>query len=157
MKPAVLGVAVLLAATTATFAGTVEPGEVVFADDGSVAESLTGVPGDPAAGRKAIGSKKIGNCVACHQITEMSDVPFHGEIGPSLDGVGERYSEAQIRGIVADAKHTFADTIMPSFYKVDGFIRPGKRYTGKAADDTFGPLLEAQQIEDVVSYLMTLK
>lgn len=157
MKPAVLGMAALIAATTALSAAEVEPGKVAFAEDGSVAMSLTGVPGDPAAGRKAIGSKKIGNCVACHQITEMSDVPFHGEIGPSLDGVGERYTEAQIRGIVTDAKHTFADTVMPSFYKVDGFIRPGKRYTGKAADETFGPLLEAQQIEDVVSYLVTLK
>jgi sulfur-oxidizing protein SoxX len=46
---------------------------------------------------------------------------------------------------------------MPSFYKTEGFIRPGNAYTGKAADDTFGPLLSAQQIEDVVAYLSTLK
>jgi len=51
----------------------------------------------------------------------------------------------------------FEESMMPSFYKTEGFIRPGKAYTGKAADDTFGPLLTAQQIEDVVAYLTTLK
>ena len=47
--------------------------------------------------------------------------------------------------------------MMPSFYKTEGFVRPGNAYTGKAADDTFAPLLSAQQIEDVVAYLVTLK
>ena len=47
--------------------------------------------------------------------------------------------------------------MMPAYYKVDGFTRPGKAYTGKAADDTFAPLLEAQQIEDLVAFLGTLK
>ena len=82
---------------------------------------------------------------------------FQGNIGPSLDGAGDRWDEAQLRGIVADAKMTFPDSMMPSFYKVSGFIRPGNAYTGKAADDTFTSLLTAQQIEDVVAYLATLK
>ena len=84
-------------------------------------------------------------------------MPFHGEIGPPLDGAGERWSEAELRGIVANAKMMFDGSMMPSFYKTEGFIRPGKAYTGKAADDTFGPILTAQQIEDVVAYLTTLK
>jgi sulfur-oxidizing protein SoxX len=74
-----------------------------------------------------------------------------------LDGAGERWSEAELRGIVANAKMMFPDSMMPSFYKVDGFTRPGNAYTGEAADDSFGPLLTAQQIEDVVAYLATLK
>ncbi len=156
MKPAVLGMAVLFAATTALSAAEIAPGDVVF-EDGEVAQSLTGVPGDPVNGRKVVASKKFGNCIACHTNDEMPDVAFQGEIGPNLAGVADRYSEAQLRGILVNADNTFEDSFMPSFYRVDGFIRPGKRYTGKAADDTFGPLLSAQEVEDVLAYLMTLK
>jgi sulfur-oxidizing protein SoxX len=126
-------------------------------EDGSVAQSLTGQPGNAAEGRKIVGSKKLGNCVACHAVSDLSDVPFHGEIGPMLDGAGDRWTQAELRGIVANAKMMFEGSMMPSFYKTEGFIRPGKAYTGKAADDSFGPLLSAQQIEDVVAYLSTLK
>jgi sulfur-oxidizing protein SoxX len=87
----------------------------------------------------------------------MADIPFHGEIGPMLDGVGDRWTEAELRGIVANAKKMFPDSMMPSFYRVDGYTRPGNAFSGKVADDTFGPLLTAQQIEDVVAYLVTLK
>jgi sulfur-oxidizing protein SoxX len=87
----------------------------------------------------------------------MPDVGFQGSIGPNLAGVADRYSEAQIRGILVNADVTFEDSFMPSFYRVDGFVRPGNRYTGKAADDTFAPLLAAQEIEDVLAYLLTLK
>ncbi|WP_457648580.1 sulfur oxidation c-type cytochrome SoxX [Profundibacter sp.] len=156
MKPAVLGMAVLFAATTALSAAEVAPGDVVF-DEGAVAQSLTGVPGDPVNGRMVVASKKFGNCIACHTNDEMPDVAFQGEIGPNLAGVADRYSEAQLRGILVNADITFEDSFMPSFYRVDGYFRPGKRYTGKAADDTFGPLLSAQEIEDVLAYLMTLK
>ncbi len=143
-------------AATAVSAEDIKPSDVVFSD-GVVEQSLTGTPGDPAAGREIVGSKKLGNCVACHAVSDLADIPFHGEIGPALDGAGERWSEGRLRGIVANAKMSFDGTMMPSFYKVDGFVRPGKAYTGKAADDTFGPLLSAQQIEDVVAYLVTLK
>jgi sulfur-oxidizing protein SoxX len=125
--------------------------------DGAIAESLTGVAGDPVAGREVLGSRSLGNCVACHQVTDLSDVPFHGEIGPMLDGAGSRWSEAELRGIVANAKMMFPESLMPSFYRTDGYTRPGNAFTGEAADSTFGPLLTAQQVEDVVAYLATLK
>ncbi len=156
MKPAVLGMAVLFAATTALSAAEIAPGDVVF-DEGAVATSLTGVPGDPVNGRMVVASKKHGNCMACHTNDEMPDVGFQGDIAPNLAGVADRYSEAQLRGILVNADITFEDSFMPSFYRVDGYIRPGKRYTGKAADDTFGPLLSAQEVEDVLAYLLTLK
>ncbi|MEJ2028252.1 MAG: sulfur oxidation c-type cytochrome SoxX [Limibacillus sp.] len=138
-------------------AGEVAPADVSY-EDGAVAQSLTGVAGDPAAGREIVGNKSLGNCVACHAATDLADVPFHGEIGPMLDGAGDRWSAAELRGIVANAKVMFEDSMMPSFYRVDGFTRPGDAYTGKAADPaTFGPLLTAQQVEDVVASLQTLK
>ncbi|MCG6882366.1 MAG: sulfur oxidation c-type cytochrome SoxX [Silicimonas sp.] len=133
----------------------IKPVDVSFAD-GAVETSLTGTPGDPAAGRVLM-NKGAGNCIACHAVTDLQDLPFHGEVGPMLDGVGDRWSEAQLRGIVSNAKEMFPDTVMPSFYRTTGFIRPGNAYTGKAAEGDLEPLLTAQQVEDVVSYLLTLK
>lgn len=157
MRVCLIAGAVFAASAFGVGAGEIAPAEVSF-EDGAVAQSLTGVAGDPAAGREVVGNKSLGNCVACHEVTDLADVPFHGEIGPMLDGAGDRWSEAELRGIVANAKIMFEDSMMPSFYKVDGFIRPGDAYTGKAADPaTFAPLLSAQQIEDVVAYLSTLK
>jgi len=154
----ILGTAAVIAGmlTSAALAEAVAPTAVKY-DEGTVAMSLSGKAGDPVEGRDIVGNKKKGNCVACHQVTDLSDVPFHGEIGPMLDGAGDRWNEAELRGIVANAKLMFEDTMMPAFYKTEGFIRPGKAYTGKAADETFGPVLTAQQIEDVVAYLKTLK
>ena len=156
-----MGRTLVIAATitvlgTGISAGEIAPTDVKY-EDGAVGQSLTGVAGDAAAGREIVGNKSLGNCVACHEVTDLAEVPFHGEIGPMLDGAGDRWSEAELRGIVANAKIMFEDSMMPSFYKTEGFIRPGNAYTGKAADDTFGPLLTAQQIEDVVAYLATLK
>lgn len=138
-------------------AADVQPSEVVF-DGYEVATSLTGKPGDPEQGRIIMTSKSQGNCVSCHSAEAYADVPFHGEVGPVLDGAGSNWSEAELRGIVVNAKMAFEGTIMPSFYKTEGFIRLGDRYTGKAypEGEAVTPLLEAQQIEDVVAYLMTL-
>lgn len=156
MKRTYLALIALTASAFALSAEEVAPTAVAY-NEGSVEISLSGVAGDPAKGREIVGSKKLGNCVACHEVTDLADIPFHGEIGPMLDGAGDRWSEAELRGIVSNAKMMFEDSLMPSFYKTEGFIRPGNAYTGKAPDETFGPLLSAQQIEDVVAYLSTLK
>jgi sulfur-oxidizing protein SoxX len=152
---------IILGMAISAFSASVAMAEVapenVTYTDGAVAESLTGVPGDPVAGKEAMGSKSIGNCVACHASEMMKDVPFPGTVGPALDGAGDRWSEAELRGIVSDAKKTFEDSVMPSFYKTSGYIRPGDAYTGKAGTEPLPPLLTAQQIEDVVAYLMTFK
>jgi L-cysteine S-thiosulfotransferase len=132
------------------------PKEVVFAE-GAVEASLTGVPGDPANGVKVMTTNALGNCVACHQIAALPDVEFPGNIAPALDGVADRWTEAQLRGIVTNAKMTVEGSFMPAFYKVDGFNRPGDGFTGKAGTEPLAPILNAQQIEDVVAFLMTLK
>ena len=146
--------ALCLTATAAT--AEVAPADVMF-EDGAIAESLTGAAGNAENGRKIMTSKSLGNCVSCHAAEAYADVPFQGEVGPILDGAGSRWTEAELRGLVANPKMTFEGTIMPAFYKVDGFTRPGDAYTGKAAPADLPPLLSAAQIEDVVAYLMTLK
>lgn len=150
-----LGAMAAFAASVA-FAETVNPTDVVF-DDGAVAASLSGQPGDPAVGAEVM-NKGAGNCIACHQVSDLDHLAFQGEIGPPLDGVADRWSVPELRGIVANAKIMFPESRMPSFYKTEGFIRLGDGYTGKAhGDGEVQPLLTAQQIEDVVAYLVTLK
>lgn len=156
MKVSIIALVASVGLAASVNAAEVAPTDVSYTD-GAVEMSLTGVPGNPEEGAKVISSKGLGNCVACHEISAMPDIAFQGMIGPALDGAGDRWTEADLRGIVANAKMMFEGSMMPSFYKDTGYIRPGKAYTGKAADDTFGPLLSAQQVEDVVAYLATLK
>ncbi|MGF1446985.1 MAG: sulfur oxidation c-type cytochrome SoxX [Pikeienuella sp.] len=156
MKALTSALAMLAGGVIAANAGAdVPPSDVVY-QDGAIAQPLTATPGDPVRGREIVGTKSLGNCVSCHQNTDMLDIPWHGEIGPTFDGVSERWSIAELRGIVANSKMMFPGTIMPAFYKVDGFTRPGDAYTGKPATE-ITPILTAQQIEDVVAYLATLK
>ena len=156
MKILIATVAATALSAAAAYAETpVAPGDVNF-EDGAVAESLTGVAGNAANGPDIM-NKGAGNCIACHEVTALNDIPFHGEVGPTLDGAADRWSEAELRGIVANAKLMFEDSLMPSFYKTEGFIRLGDAYTGNAHPGNAEPLLTAQQIEDVVAFLMTLK
>ncbi len=147
MKRTSIALALVLFATGSAFAQTA-PSDVIF-DDGAVAESLTGVAGDAAAGRKIFASRKKGNCLACHVNTDLSDQLFHGEVGPSLDGAADRWTEAELRGLVSNSKMTFEGTIMPAFYRVDGFNRNLEKFEGKS-------ILSAQEVEDVLAYLRTL-
>jgi len=141
---------------TAAFAAETDPKAVKFDDYGAVEASLSGMAGDPEKGAVIMATKSKGNCVACHEISAL-DAPFQGNVGPSLDGAGDRWGAAELRGLVVNAKMMFEGTVMPAFYKVDGFTRPGDAYTGKAGTEPLPPLLSAQEIEDVVAFLATLK
>lgn len=147
-------VAIAVATATGVLAGAaiaaeVKPMDVAFAE-GVVDASLTGQAGDPAEGRKVFMNRKQGNCLACHENADMAEQPFHGEVGPALDGVADRWSAAELRGIVANAKMMFPNTIMPAFYIDAGYTRASDKFEGK-------PILTAQQVEDVIAYLQTLK
>ena len=154
MKHVVTGAALAVAMATSAAADMVAPSDVVF-EDGAVSSSLSGTPGDPASGAEIM-DKGAGNCIACHQVGALSHLQFQGEIGPPLDGAADRWSEAELRGIVANAKVMFEESMMPSFYRTEGFIRPGNEYTGDPVEGDVQPLLTAQQVEDVVAFLMTL-
>ena len=143
-----LSFAAILAATSVQ-ASDVKPMDVAF-NDGAVDASLTGVAGDPASGRSVFANRKQGNCLACHLNNDLSEETFHGEVGPSMDGVSERWTEAELRGIVTNSKMMFEGTIMPAFYVDTGYERPLEDFAGTS-------ILTAQQVEDVVAYLMTLK
>ncbi|KGJ04244.1 monoheme cytochrome C SoxX [Paracoccus halophilus] len=149
----------ILAIGTATGAlAEVAPDDILWQEDGSIAQSLTGTPGSAEEGERVMTTNALGNCVACHTIATMPDVPFQGTIAPELAGAAGRWTEAQLRGILVDAKRTFPDSFMPGMYKVGPFIRPGVAYTGAApaSPDDIEPVLTAAQVEDVLAYLMTL-
>ena len=131
-------------------AETVAPADVQFDEYSAVAASLTGVAGDAANGRKVFMNRKKGNCLACHVNDDMSEQSFHGEVGPELNGVADRWETAELRGIVVNAKKMFDGTIMPAFYRDAGFNRTLKKFDGKA-------ILSAQEIEDLLAYISTLK
>ncbi len=149
MKRLAMAATMLLTVNIGAQAEEVAPADVVY-EEGAVKQSLTGVPGDPAKGREWFSDRKLGNCLACHTNSDLADLPFHGEVGPPLDGVADRWSLEELRGIVSNSKMTFEGTIMPAFYKVAGLNRPLEDFAGKT-------ILSAQQIEDVVAYLATLK
>ncbi len=119
--------------------------------DGKLEKSLTGKPGDPAEGRKSFVNRRLGNCLACHVNKDTAKEQFHGDIGPPVDGVAERYDAAQLRAILVNSKAVFGDqTVMPGFYRTSGFNHIRKEFEGKT-------ILTAQQVEDVLAYLLTLK
>ena len=149
MRALAIAAAMMVATTPFAGAETVSPSNVSY-QDGSVAQSLTGVAGDPVKGKDWFVGRKLGNCLACHKNSDASSESFHGEVGPELDGVAERWTEAELRGIVSNAKMMFDGTIMPAFYKDSGYTRPLDKFDGKT-------ILSAQQVEDIVAYLKTLK
>jgi sulfur-oxidizing protein SoxX len=112
---------------------------------------LTATAGDAKAGQQVVIDQRLGNCLSCHEIGALRTEPFHGEIGPPLDGVASRWDAAALRMIVVNAKKVFGDgTVMPAFYRIDGLYRVRPEFAGK-------PILTAQQVEDVIAYLETMK
>ena len=132
------------------YAAETAPTDVKF-EDGAVMASVSGTAGDPEAGKAVFKDSSLGNCLACHANADMESELFHGEVGPVLDGVADRWNESEIRAIVVNSKAVFGDeTVMPGFYSLDVGVDVRKDLVGKT-------ILTAQQVEDVVAYLKTLK
>ena len=111
--------------------------------------SLTGLPGDVARGRSIVLNRAVGLCLLCHS-GPFPEERFQGTLAPDLKGAGARATEGQLRLRIVDASRLKPDTIMPPYYRVDGLERVAPAFQGK-------PILTAEQIEDVVAYLMTLR
>ena len=114
----------------------------------AVPASLTGTAGDAVRGR-ALVVERSSTCILCHS-GPFPEQSFQGDVAPSLAGTGSRWSEGQIRLRLVDASRLNAATIMPSYYRIDGLSRVGRAWQGK-------PILSAEQIEDIVAYLVTLR
>lgn len=109
---------------------------------------LVQTPGDALRGRTVMAGRDA-NCLLCHAVPESGE-RFMGNVAPPLSGVGARLSAAQLRLRVVDQSRLNRDTVMPSYYRVTGLTNVADAYHGK-------PILTAQQVEDVVAYLQTLR
>lgn len=109
---------------------------------------LTDKAGDPQAGRAIVIEATTGLCILCHA-GPWPDVPFMGDLGPDLTGVGARLDVAQLRQRIVDSRVLLPETIMPPYHATNGLTRVGAPWQGRT-------ILTAQEVEDVVAYLATL-
>ena len=115
----------------------------------SVPQWLTGSAGDAARGRAIIVDRQRGFCLLCHS-GPFSEEPLQGNLAPSLEGAGSRWNEGQLRLRLMDNKRVNPDSIMPAYHRIEGLQRVGSAWRDR-------PILNAQEIEDVVAFLMGLK
>ena len=114
----------------------------------AIPRSLTGEPGDVTRGR-ALVVDRTNTCILCHN-GPFPEAKFQGDLAPGLGGAGSHWSEGQLRLRLVDASRLNPATIMPSYYRVDGLDRVGPAWRDK-------PILSAEQIEDMVAYLASLR
>jgi sulfur-oxidizing protein SoxX len=138
--------AVVGLALPATAAAQASQSYVVDGD--AIAASLTGAPGDAARGR-ALVLNRTSTCILCHS-GPFPEEKFQGDLAPDLKGAGSRWSEGQLRLRLVEGSRLNPATIMPSYYRVEGLQRVGPAWRGK-------PILSAEQIEDIVAYLASLR
>lgn len=115
----------------------------------AIVAPLTGARGDAARGRAIVGNRQVGLCLLCHS-GPFTEERLHGNIAPDLRGTGSRLSEGQIRLRLVDSRRVNPQSIMPAYYAIDGLIRVAPAFRGS-------PVLSAEQIEDVVAYLVSLR
>ncbi|MDB5586318.1 MAG: SoxX [Devosia sp.] len=116
-----------------------------------ITQPLTDVPGDVARGKAVAVNSDLGNCSICHHIP-VAEIPdgANGDIGPPLDGVGSRLTAAELRQRIVNPKALDPDTLMPAYFTTEGLTRVQTQYAGKT-------ILSAQQVEDLIAFLLTLK
>ena len=145
---ALLALLALLAGLAGPAQAQVAPSDVQVTGDGIV-QPLTATPGDAARGRAIVANRSVGLCLLCHS-GPFPEERFQGTLAPSLAGAGVRWTVAQLRLRMVDGSRLNPDTIMPSYYRTSGLQRVAKAFEDKT-------ILTAQQIEDVVAWLATLK
>ncbi|WP_205854747.1 sulfur oxidation c-type cytochrome SoxX [Piscinibacter defluvii] len=140
MKPALLAGA-LLGAGAAAAAPPAWEGD-------TIAAPLTATPGDAARGRALVAERRTSLCLLCHP----APIPGQqaGNLAPDLAGAGARWNAAQLRARIVDARRLNPATTMPPFHATDALQRVGSTWQGR-------PVLDAQQVEDIVAWLQTLR
>jgi len=133
----------------AGLAGAEEPLRSYQIVGDAIPRSLTGPSGDPARGRAIVVDRPLAACLLCHS-GPFPEERFQGNLAPDLAGAGSRWSQGQLRLRLVDATRINPETIMPSYYRVEGLTRVGSAWRGK-------PMLTAAQIEDVIAFLSTLR
>ncbi len=147
MRDMLLAAAVAASIAGPALAADTRRGSVVDGD--SIVASLTGSPGDPGRGRSIVANRQVGLCLLCHT-GPIPEERFQGNLAPDLAGAGSRWSEGQLRLRIVDAGRLNPTTIMPPYFRTENLARVARAFVDK-------PLLSADQIEDVVAYLATLK
>jgi L-cysteine S-thiosulfotransferase len=142
-----LALAIVLALVAGQPAAQELPPYVVVRD--AIPDPLTREPGDVDRGRATVANRTVGLCLLCHAAPIPED-RLQGNLAPSLAGTGSRWTAGQLRLRLVDPARLVPDTIMPPYYRLDHLHRVAKAFTGKT-------ILSAQQIEDVVAYLASLK
>ena len=104
--------------------------------------------GNISNGKRVFSSRKV-NCLSCHE-APIKEEKFQGDFGPSLIGIGKRYNKEEIRLRVIDSKLINPESIMPSYFKKIAYARTPKIFLNKT-------ILSAQEVEDIVEYLYSLK
>jgi len=140
------GLAALLASTGIVAQEELRPYTIV---GDAIPASLTGAAGDPVRGRAVVVDRRLGACLLCHA-GPFPEQKFQGTLAPDLSRAGSRWSEGQLRLRLVDPTRLNPVTIMPAYYRVEGLTRVGHAWRGK-------PILTAEQIEDVVAFLATLR
>lgn len=151
LNPGVAGLLLLLAGTAASQAQAL-PGPAVRSLQvvgDSIPQPLTDTPGDPSRGRAIVTNRQQGLCLLCHS-GPFPEERFQGNLAPDLSGAGLRWTRGQLRLRIADARALYPDSVMPAYHRADGLVRVPAALAGV-------PLLGAQQVEDVVAFLETLR
>ena len=147
LRASLLAALLLLSSVTVGRAQETPVGYTVVGD--AIPKPLTASPGDASRGRAIVANRNVGLCLLCHS-GPIPEERFQGNLAPSLAGAGTRWSVAQLRLRIVDGSRLNPDTIMPPYYRTTGLTRVAKAFEGKT-------ILTAEQIEDVVAYLATLK
>lgn len=121
---------------------------ITIVGDG-IPRPLAAEPGDPARGRAIVAGRTTGLCLLCHT-APIPEQPLQGNLGPDLAGAGARFGEAQLRLRIVDSRALNPQSVMPAYLRTEGLQRVGAAWAGK-------PILTAQQVEDVVAWLRTLR
>ena len=115
----------------------------------SIVNPLTSSPGDVSRGRAIVASRQVGLCLLCHS-GPFPEERFQGNLAPDLSASVRHSTSAQLRARLVDPSRFNSMSIMPAYYRTTGLNRVAPKFV----DQT---ILTAQEIEDVVAFLLSLQ